>query len=258
MGQNGLVVHLYFVKIGNQPFFHRELGRLVGRSNGAENAVFIIGYLIEGRRIAASDGSHAADDFPSPSRFPFLLPGLDNICHFADSFFRFTDKEHIEEIGHRFCIVHTGAAGNNDRILIAPVFGEERNTGKIQHIQDIGVAHFEGHGEAQHIEVLHRAFGFQGIEGNMFFPHEGFHIHPGRIHPFRQRVISCVQHAVNNFQPQMAHGHFIDIGESQGHFHIYAVMVLYHAVPFSADIAGRLLDMHQPYGINFYRIHVHS
>lgn len=92
----------------------------------------------------------------------------------------------------------------------------------------------------------------------MFFPHEGFHIHPGRIDPFRQRVISCVQHAVNNFQPQMAHGHFIDIGESQGHFHIYAVMVLYHAVPFTADIAGRLLDMHQPYGINFYRIHVHS
>ena len=92
----------------------------------------------------------------------------------------------------------------------------------------------------------------------MLFPHEGFHIHPGGVHPFCQGIVPLIEDGIYDLQAQVAHGHFIDVRERQGHFHIHAVMVLYDAVPFAADITGGLLDMHQPHGINFYRVHGYS
>ena len=258
MGQDRLVIHFDLVEVGNNPFFHREPGCFVGGSDGAENAVFIVIHLVKGRYVAAFDGGHAADDFLSAPRLSFFFPVFHKLRHFADGFFRFADEENIEEISHRLRIVHAGAAGNDDGVVLSPVLCQRGDAGKVQHVQDIGVAHFKGHGEAQHVKVPDRTFRLQGVKGDMLFPHEGFHIHPGGVYSFRQGVVPCVEHAVNDFQAQVAHGHFIHIGEGQGHFHVHTVMVFHYAVPFAADVTGRFLDMHEPYGINFYRVHSHS
>lgn len=128
----------------------------------------------------------------------------------------------------------------------------------MQHIQHIGIAHFIRQCKTKHIKITDRTAGFQRIQRDLFFLHERFHIHPWRIYPLGQRIAAFIDHAVNDLQPQMAHGHFIDIRKGQCHMQIHTVMILDHAVPLSANVAGWFLNVHQPHGINIYLFHTVS
>ena len=256
MREDRLVIDVDMVDITDDTLLHRKLGRFVDGTDAAEDAILIVRDLIEGRRIAAIDLSETADRLFAAAGLPFRFPCFHDIHHLSDGFFGFSDEENIEEISDRFCIVHTGAAGDDEGILIAAVLRPDRNACHVDHVQNIRVAHFIRHGEAKYIEVLDRAFVFKRKERNMLLSHHRFHVHPWRIHALCQRILSGIQDTVDDLESQMAHGDFVDIRECQRHFHRDLIVVFHHTVPLSANVAGRLLDMHQPYGIDSYTVHL--
>ena len=256
MREDRLVIDVDMVDITDDTLLHRELGRFVDGTDAAEDAILIVRDLIEGRRIAAIDLSETADRLLAAAGLPFRFPCFHDIHHLSDGFFGFSDEEDVEEISDRLCIVHTGAAGDNERILVCAILRPDRNACHVDHVQDIRVAHFIRHGEAKYIEVLDRAFAFKRKERNMLLSHHRFHVHPWRIHALCQRILSGIQDTVDDLESQMAHGDFVDIRECQRHFHRDLIVVFHHTIPLSANVAGRLLDMHQPYGIDSYTVHL--
>ena len=75
--------------------------------------------------------------------------------------------------------------------------------------------------------------------------HERFHIGPRCIYPFSGYVVPFVEKRIKDAQARMAHGHFIDIGETVGYSKLHVFMILDDAVPFAAYIAGRFADLTQ-------------
>ncbi len=258
MRQNRPVVHRDAVHILDDALFNRKRRLFAFGFRRQESPVLIVRNLIERRDIDAFDLRGAAQKFRASAGAPFPFPHFQDFDEFAHHLFAFSDKKQIEEIGDRLRIVHARPAGDDERIRLRArlrVKRIERNAGKRKHIEDIRVAHFIRKRKTEHVKIADRAFRFQRKKRKPPLPHECFHIHPRRIDALGQSVVSFIDDAVNDFQPQMAHGDFVHIRKRQRHAHIDRIVVLDDAVPFAADIARRFFDMHQPYRIDPDSIH---
>ncbi len=50
--------------------------------------------------------------------------------------------EHVKKLRKRFRVVGTRASADNDRILLRTLCSSQGNSGKVKHLQNIGIAHF--------------------------------------------------------------------------------------------------------------------
>ena len=97
---------------------------------------------------------------------------------------------------------------------------------KIQHLKNIGIAHFVLDRDAEKVKILYRILGFQGKQRNVLLPHDLVQICPGRIDAFTPDVFSLIKHIVKNLDAEMGHTDLIDIRETHGKADIYLVLYL--------------------------------
>ena len=67
----------------------------------------------------------------------------------------------IKEVRDRLGVVGAGTACNNNRIGFTALFGQKRNVCQIQHVDDVGIAHFIADGKGDHIKILYRILTLQ-------------------------------------------------------------------------------------------------
>ncbi len=84
-------------------------------------------------------------------------------------------------------------------------------------------------------------FGFERVQRDAVVAHQRFHVQPGRIGAFRQRILPLVDLVVQDLQADVRDADIINIGENKRNFCLDPVPVLDDAVEFTADIPAGLL-----------------
>lgn len=231
--------------IGNDAFLDFCRRSRFSDSQALEVALCIVLGFIEGRHVVARLLGELLQEALLAARFPLLFPGDDRIGQDLRRFFRFAQEKDVDVIGQGFGVVGTGTAGCHQGHVVAAVFGKERDAGQIEHVEDVGKAHFVLERKADHIEVAYRRLRFQGKERIALAAHDFFHIRPGRVDPFGCHIGPFIEERIEDAQAQMAHGDFVDVRETIGNGQFDGIVVLDDAVPFAADVAGRLADFAQ-------------
>ena len=156
-------------------------GRAVFGPNVGKRSVRIIGVLIEGRHVDAVNFAHTQEKFLLRAAVLFRLPvALDDLlCDLL----ALAERKKVDEVCQRLGIYRAHAAGKDDVLETFPLARQKRHTGKLQHIQNVRVAHLVADRERDQIERLHRVMALEGVKGNGVLSHLCFHVAPRREHP---------------------------------------------------------------------------
>ena len=86
-------------------------------------------------------------------------------------------------------------------------------------------------------------FCLQRIEWDGTRAHQVFHVDPGGVGTFCQRVGALIDHVVENLETEIGYADIIDIGEDEGDFGFDFIPILNNGVQFAADVAAWLLHL---------------
>ena len=208
-------------------------------TDGFHPSVRQISHIIKGRNINARDlGQSDKKLFLIPAGlFPLLHRGADLLQHL----FAFAQLHHVKKVRHRLGVAHAGASRDNQRPTPVPVAGAQRNTGKIQHRQHVGIAQLILQREADNVEFRKRVLALQAVKGNVQPFHLFLHVGPGHESALTPPVFMAVEQLIKNFLTQKGHTNLIGVREAECHAHIHMVFILIDTARFTAGIAPRLL-----------------
>ena len=71
-----------------------------------------------------------------------------------------SDVKQVEEWGDWLRIVRTRAAADDDRVLVGTLHRMQRDSGKVERLQNVRITHLILQGDKQEILVFHRLLGF--------------------------------------------------------------------------------------------------
>ena len=210
--------------------FACELRRVQVFDDSAHDAGFV---RLERRHIDAADGRKLAEQLRlAPSR-ALCIPHRER--NLRRHVLAVSDQHRVHKRGNRRGVAGAGAAADDQRVVLAAVFCQQRDAGKIQHLQDVGVAHLIEKRKANDVKLLQRATGFQREERHMLLAKHLLHIRPGRKRALAGDAVHAVERVVENPRAKVRHADFVYVGKQQRKAEI---RLLFHdAVPLSADIA---------------------
>ena len=126
-----------------------------------------------------------------------------------------SDVKQIEERSDRLRIVRTRAAADNDRVLVGTLHRMQRDSGKVERLQNVCITHLILQGDKQEILVFHRLLGFQAEQRNALFPHHAVQIRPWGIDTLTPHVLTFVKHIVQDLDAKVRHTDLIHIREQE-------------------------------------------
>ncbi len=219
-----------------------RLGLRHGRMEGDEISGSTVAVLrfVERGHVDAAHGQQATQEAAATAGTAFPLPGDEGICHLAHDLFALADDEEIEEVSDRLDIVDAGAATDDERHVFAALACPERDTGEIEHVEDVRIDHLVLQRESEQIASRELGMRLERVERHMALAHGFGHVRPGRIGALDRRVGALVQYIVEYGEAQVAHADLVDIRQSQGPEAVDRSMVFHRLVPFTACVAGRL------------------
>ena len=211
--------------------------------NLRQSAVRVIFMLIEGGDIHPGDfGDLQQKCLLTP---PFCLGPVVKGHNLHRALLPFSQREKVDEVRQGLRVEGTHAAGKHHLVQALPVPGVQGDTGKIQHIENIGIAHLIANGKGNHIKVLYRLAALQRPQGNVMLAHGLLHVPPGGKHPLAPHAVHFVHHAIQNPHTHIGHTNLVGIRKAEGHIHPNLGRVLLNFVVFSAGITGRFLHRRQ-------------
>ena len=132
-----------------------------------------------------------------------------------------------------------GPPATTNGVAFLPVAGADRNAAHIQHIQNVGIAHFILQGETHNIKLIQGMAAFQRKQRpprRFQFPP---HIRPRHTDPLAQGIGQVVQDTVEDLHAQMAHGDLVGIGKTKCEGNVRIVKGFGGSVHLAAGIPGR-------------------
>ena len=121
-------------------FSDRGRNSFLRRGKAFDRSILVIGHLIKPRSIDSRNPGGPSQKFFSsePKLFTFLI----KIKQPSVLGLTLPDIEQVKEISDGLRIIGAGAAADHNRTILTAVRGVDGDPGKIQYLQDIGVAHF--------------------------------------------------------------------------------------------------------------------
>ena len=201
---------------------------------------------MQGGRVHALDAGQPGEPLP-PVQFP-LLRGDEGPGDFGDDLLPLADHEGVDEAGHRGGVEGAGAAGDDQRVLLGPLFPPNRDPRQVQHVEDIGVAEFVLEREADGVEALQRRARFQRGQGDAVPAHLPLHVRPGRVAALGGDPRVFVQDRVEDLEAEVRHPHLVAVREGEGEEEVALRVVLPDGVDLPAGVAAGLFDGQQDVG----------
>ena len=199
--------------------------------------------LIEGGDIHPGDfGDLQQKGLLTP---PFCLGPVVKRHDFHRTLLPFSQGEKVDEVRQGLRVEGAHAAGKHHLVQALPLPGVQGDTGKIQHIENVGIAHLIADGKGNHIKVLYRLAALQRPQWNVMPAHSLLHVPPGGKHPLAPYAVHLVHHTVQNPHTHIGHPNLVGIRKAEGHIHPHLGRVLLDFVVFSAGIPGRFLHRRQ-------------
>ena len=227
--------------------------RAVQRNDLPQDAVFVIAVLVERGDIDAVQPRCLAQEMR-------LVPDL-RLClcvereNLYGELLAFAEGEEVDELCQRLRIVGAGAAGKHDVAQSLPILRMQGDAGKIQHVQDVGVAHLIADGEGDQIKVPYGLLTFQTAKRQVGLAHGLLHIAPWRKDPLAPDALLSVHDVVQDPHADVRHADLVGVRKTEGDPYVDACLVLYYFVEFAPGIARRLLHRGQnPFEQFFHRI----
>ena len=134
-------------------------------------------------------------------------------------------------------MICAGAPGKNKRPL-SSVRSQQRQPGKVDHINNGRIAHFILQRKADKIHLHKRRFGLQCHQRHLFLPHQRFHISCRCKNTLAIDIFLFVQLMVQDLQSEVRHADLIKIRESKREPRIDLLQILLCREKLSADIAS--------------------
>ena len=91
----------------------------------------------------------------------------------------------------------------------------QRDSGKVERLQNVRITHLILQGDKQEILVFHRLLGFQAEQRNALFPHHAVQIRPWGIDTLTPHVLTFVKHIVQDLDAKVRHTDLIHIREQE-------------------------------------------
>ncbi len=155
-------------------------------------------------------------------------------------------QEHeVEERGHRLGVIDARAAGDDQRVGLGSVGGQQRNARQVQHLQDVRVKHLVLEGDAENVEVADRTARFPRKEGDVRRAHARRHVRPGGVGALAEHIAAGVQEVVEDGRAQVAHADGVGVGEPEAEADGDAVPGFADRADLSADVLGGVVDERQ-------------
>ena len=237
IGHRRMSGHIGLVHVAENPLVNHCRSSVVDGLEALQRAVRVVLVPVQGRHIHAFQPGQTAQA---------LLPGNallaavhDGVGHFHNGILAVADHETVEKLPQGFGIEGAGAARHHEGIAFLPVAGADGDAAHIQHIQNVGIAHFILQGKAYNIKFIQCVAAFQRKQRpsrSLQFP---AHIRPRHADPLAQRVRQVVQDAIEDFHAQMAHGDLIGIGKTERKGNVRIVKGFGGGVHLAAGIPGR-------------------
>ena len=240
-GYDGRGGEINAVHIAHHAFINHRRCVNVHRAHRLHGQVLVIFHLVEGGHINAVNLDNLLQKGLASARLTGALPRFISFHNLRHHLFALTNNSEVKEICQGLGVIHTGAAHDNQRVLLRALRCQNRHTAQVQHVQNIGITQLVLQGKAHNIAFLERFFRFQSAQGNVALTHLGFHINPRSIHALSLHTLLLIKQMIQNFKAQIAHAHLVNIGEGQANRGLNLVSRLNDAGEFAAGIARRLL-----------------
>ena len=238
---DGSIREVNRVHIFDNTFFNHSRSSFVYYFYFCNETIFVVNGFVEARYIDTFNLNNFIQETLTTTKLASFLPSFVSFHNFNHNFFAFTDDGKVKEVSQRFRIVNARTTYDNEGVVIFTVCSQDGNIAQVQHIQNISVGKFVLQGKTYNITFCQSFLGFQSTQGNVAFTHFSFHVNPRSINTFSLYTCGFVQKVVQNFEAQIAHTNFVNVGESQsdGCFHFFCRFN--NAAKLTASIAGRLL-----------------
>src|SRR5699024_2398338 len=102
----------------------------------------------------------------------------------------------VKKVSQRLWIDGTWASSDDNRIFFCTILAEQRNTRKIQYLQNVGIAHLILDRNAEEIKFPDRILGLQGKQRNVLLSHNPVQVGPWGVNTLAPRILSPVEHVI--------------------------------------------------------------
>ena len=239
---NGLDGPIGIIQILNDPLCN-HLGRSLTGSDSTQGAIFIISRCIERRYVHTGNFRNFQKELLFCPIFSLCTIVQSHDLHGA--LFTLTQREKVNIIRQRLGIIGTNTTGKNNIMQAMTIFGMQRHARKVQHVQNIGIAHFVTNGKSDHIKFFYRATAFQCPQGQIILAHSRFHIAPGRKNALTPDTVHLIHYAIEDPHAQIGHTDLIGIREAERNIDPNRIRIFLYFIKFTAGITGRFLHRWQ-------------
>jgi hypothetical protein len=193
--------------------------------------------------IEGSDGSYGEiDPREIRERIEFFRTGTtargrETLHDGGEGDFAVTHTDGVEERGQRFRRHRSRTSGDDERIIVSPVFGKKRDSSEIQHRQDIRVAQFVLEREADDIEPGKGTSRFERRKRKAVKAQLFLHIDPWAIHPFDIRLVETFEKRIQNLVTDIAHTDLVYVGKREAKADSGILLFGKSGPPLASDIS---------------------
>ena len=173
-----------------------DLGRALLRRDGLHRTVVVVVNVVKARHIDAAHLRRLHEKLVlAPALAPRLAVQLDELdVHLL----ALADDGEVQKIRDGLAVVHRRTARDDERRELCALGRVQRNTCKVQHIQNGGKRHLIADGKGNDIKLAERVKGFERIERDMRLAHLLLHVAPGRVAALAPHALHIVHHAVED------------------------------------------------------------
>ena len=203
-------------------------------------SVFVVGNVIERRDV---------DSLPQLCRLveeclscvcSLVLHLYVEPCERHKGFLALSDRKAIEEVSHRLGVIGAGAAADDDRVVLPSVRCAEGYICKLQHIQNICVAHLVLKSEADYVKFGKGVAALVCGERKPVLSHPLLHICPRSVGSLAPDIALAIEHSVKYLHTEIGKSYLVGIGKAKCPSCLHACLVFYDLSELAAGVSSRL------------------
>ena len=151
----------------------------------------------------------------------------------------------VDEVGDRLGVEGAVPADEDDRVVVRPWPGVERDAGEVERVEHVGVAQLGAEADAEDVERPDRPVRVDGELRHLVLAHQRLEVGPHRVGALGQDVGLLVEHLVQDHDALVGQADLVRVRVHQAPADVGLVPVLDGRVQLTADVLDRLLHLGQ-------------
>ena len=232
----------------------RHTVRLLAQHDTLDAPVGQVVDLVHRRHVDAARAREFEQQPATPAGALGELPLLDDVGDEQDGLFAVTDDGGVDEVGDRLGVERRVPAREDDRVVDRALVGVQGDSAEVERRQHVRVAELGRERHAEHVEVAHAAVAVDGELRHARLTHLRLHVRPHGVGALGERVVTLVEHFVQDHDALVGHADLVGVGVHEGPARrqllsvgavAAAVPVLDLGVELATDVLDRLVHLLQ-------------